>query len=336
MNRRAFVALSGAALVGLPRVARATGGVDIAGPPAQHSMRVLLASGSFASPQPVDAWHFAWDGRTYRGTFSTVRLDDGRTGLLDTLPLDAYLYGVVSKEVSPSWAPAAQQAQSIVARTFALGRQRPAKPYDVVASESDQQYGGIESESVTGRAAVDATAGVVVTFANAPARVAYSSCCGGKTADAGDVWKTPYPYLGGVLDPHCAGTPNYAWRIELPMSIVEGAFGAQLSTIGALRSVGLAGASDAADRPRVIDFVGASSTFATTPSTFRASLGANVIRSTFVRDIALGRESLTLSGTGRGHGVGMCQWGSRVMADTGSTAQEIVAFYFPGTSFGSA
>jgi stage II sporulation protein D len=330
------MALSGAALVGLPRVARATGGIDVAGPAAQHSMRVLLASEPFAPAQPLDAWHFGWDGRTYRGTFSTVRLEDGRMGLVNVVPLDAYLYGVLSKEVSPSWSPGAQQAQAIVARTFALGRLRPAKPYDIVASEGDQRYAGIESESVSGRAAIDATGGIIVTYGNAPARVAYSSCCGGKTADAAAVWKTPYPYLAGVLDPHCFGTPNYTWQIEVPWTLVQSAFGAQLSALGALRSVGLAGASDPTDRPRTIDFMGTTSTFETTPPALRVSLGATLVRSTFVRTIALepGNELLSLSGTGRGHGVGMCQWGARVMGDAGATAQDIISFYFPGTSFG--
>lgn len=332
------MALSGVALVGLPRAARATGGIDVAGAATPHLMRVLLASGSFAAPQPLDAWHFAWDGRTYRGTFFTVRLDDGRDGLVNAVPLDAYLYGVMSKEMSPSWPAAAQQAQAIVSRTYALGRLRPAKAYDVVASESDQQYSGIESESIAGRAAIDATAGVVVTFAGAPARVAYSSCCGGKTADAADVWKTPVPYLVGVVDPHCVGTPNYAWRVEVPLALVRSALGAQLAAAGALRSVALAGANGPDDRPRLVDFVGDAATFALTPAALRAAVGATVVRSTFLRDAALmpGNDAVALAGTGRGHGVGMCQWGARVMADAGTTAAAIVAFYFPGTSLGRA
>jgi stage II sporulation protein D len=301
-------------------------------------MRVLLASGSFAAPQPLDAWHFAWDGRTYRGTYDIVRLDDGQSGLVNAVPLDAYLYGVMSKEMSPSWSPAAQQAQAIVSRTYALGRLRPAKAYDVVASESDQQYSGIESESIQGRAAIDATAGIIVTFAGAPARVAYSSCCGGKTADAADAWKTRVPYLVGVLDPHCVGTPNYSWRVEVPMSLVQSAFGPQLAAVGALRSIALAGANGPDDRPRALNFVGDAATYTVTPAALRSALGATVVRSTFLREAALvpGNEAAALAGTGRGHGVGMCQWGARVMADAGTRASDIIAFYFPGTSLGRA
>ncbi len=337
MDRRAFLALVGTALVVSPRVARATGGLDIAGSAAQHRMRVLLASGTFEAPHPLDAWHFAWRERTYRGTYLIASLPDGRDGLVNVLPLDAYLAGVLSREVSPSWSPAAQEAQAIVARTYALGKLRPANIYDVVASESDQRYDGIEGESVEGRAAVDATAGVVVTYADAPAHVAYSSCCGGRTADSGDVWNTPYPYLRGVVDPNCASSPGYAWQIELARGALDGAFGAALSGIGALRTVEL-DSGDPSRRPRGIRFVGDLATFEATPNKFRASLGTSVVRSTFVRDVALRNNGATIavSGTGRGHGVGLCQWGARELGERGASAQDIVAFYFPGTSFGRA
>lgn len=335
MKRRAFIGATAAALVASRRLARATGGLDIADSAAQHDMRVLLATGSFAPGRQLDAWHFAWRGRSYRGTFAAVTLPDGRGALVNTLPLDAYLYGVLSKEVSASWPAAAQQAQAIASRTYALGKLRPAKPFDIVAGESDQAYGGIESETVEGRAAVDATGGIIATYRDAPARIVYSACCGGRTANAGDVWDTPYAYLTSIVDPYCAGTPSFAWQTDIGVDAVAGAFRAQLASIGSLRAVEVH-ADDPGGRPRSIDFVGSSSTFETTPSAFRASLGPSVVRSAFVRAATLQRDGtmLSLSGTGRGHGVGMCQWGARVMGERGHTPLDIVAFYFPGTAFG--
>jgi len=337
MERRAFVTLAGAALVGFPRVACATGGLDIAAPESQHTVRVLLASGAFEAPQPVDSWRFAWSGRTFRGSFGIVVLPDGRPGLVNTLPLDAYLYGVLSKEVAASWAPGAQQAQAIVARTYVLSKLRPEGTYDVVAGQGDQIYGGIESETVEGRASVDATAGTIVTFGGLPAHVAYSACCGGRTADAADVWKTPVPYLTSIADPHCAGTPGFAWQVELPFGTVAGAFGAQLAGIGALRSVDVR-VDDPAARPRAIAFVGTASTFETTPAVFRTAVGSSLIRSAFVRQVAVeaGGTSLAVRGTGHGHGVGLCQWGARVMGGQGAAAADIVSFYLPGTALGRA
>ena len=340
-TRRSFLASAGAlglfaSVAGLRGVARATGGLDVGDAAERHDVRVLLATGAYPPATLVDAWHFAWNDRTYRGTFATVRLPDGRDGLVNVVPLDAYLYGVLSSEVSASWAASSQQAQAIVSRTYALDKLRPGKPFDVTAGDVDQHYGGIESETVEGRAAVDATAGVIATFDARPAHVAYSACCGGRTAAAGDVWSTPYAYLPSIADPHCVGTPNFSWQVDVATADLRGALSGELATIGSLRSVQLI-ADAPQDRPRAIAFVG-DTTIETPVAAFRSAVGASVVRSTFVRAAsydAVARR-LSLSGTGRGHGVGMCQWGARVLGDAGASAQAIVAFYFPGTSCGRA
>jgi SpoIID/LytB domain protein len=36
-------------------------------------------------------------------------------------------------------------------------------------------------------------------------------------------------------------------------------------------------------------------------------------------------------GGGNGHGVGMCQWGARGMAEENFSYREILAFYYPGS-----
>ena len=65
-------------------------------------------------------------------------------------------------------------------------------------------------------------------------------------------------------------------------------------------------------------------------------LGADTIRSTWIRQLSLDAAhrppQVTIEGAGRGHGVGLCQWGARAMAAAGATAPTILAFYFPGTS----
>ncbi len=337
LSRRAFLAASvGAATTAmLPRRAWATGGLDVGDEAVVlHQMRVLLASGDFAVPQQLDAWHFSWNGGTYRGTSAIVMLPTGHKGLVNTLPLDAYLYGVLSREVGASWAASAQQAQAIVARTYALHKLRPDRPYDVTAGDADQNYGGIASETLAGRAAVDATGGVIMTYGGLPAHVAYSSCCGGRTADAGDVWGTPYPYLVSVPDPNCVGTPNFDWQADIPADTLERALGTGLASIGPLEAVTLQ-ADAPEDRPRAIDFTGTAN-FTTPVEHFRMAVGPAIVRSTFLHSAALNRNgtALTLAGTGHGHGVGLCQWGARNLGEAGATAAQIIAFYFSGTSFG--
>ncbi len=48
---------------------------------------------------------------------------------------------------------------------------------------------------------------------------------------------------------------------------------------------------------------------------------------------ATASSSWTFSGLGFGHGVGTSQYGARAMADRGRTAQQILAFYYRGTTY---
>jgi SpoIID/LytB domain protein len=43
----------------------------------------------------------------------------------------------------------------------------------------------------------------------------------------------------------------------------------------------------------------------------------------------------TLEGQGYGHGVGMCQWGAKGMAEQGYSARQILEYFYPGTTLGS-
>jgi stage II sporulation protein D len=336
VRRSAFLASASATLAALaPGAVHATGGLDVGEARTPHEMRVLLASGTFEPIVPIDDWHFTWNGATYRGTAANVTLTDGRAGLVNALPLDAYLYGVVSRELSASWPRGAQESQAIVARTYALGRLRPAQAYDVVASESDQRYGGIAAETVEGRAAVDATAGTIVTYLGAAARVAYGSCCGGHSADAADVWGSGLPYLRGVADPNCAGTPEYRWQLDLPGATLGSALGARFLAIGDVQTVALRD-PDGSGRPAGLVFSGSAGSFDIATRAFRETLGTSVVRSTLLLAVLPRAGGLLVDGGGRGHGVGLCQWGSRMLGAAGWSAGDIVRFYFPGTALGRA
>ena len=132
------------------------------------------------------------NGRPYRGTITALR---DRTGItvVDRLPMEAYLAGVVSAEMGRR-APQEQEAlraQAVVSRTFALrnlGRWA-AQGFDLYASVADQVYGGAASETPEGRVAVEATRGRVLTYGGAPIDAFFYSTCGGRTADGPEVFR---------------------------------------------------------------------------------------------------------------------------------------------------
>jgi stage II sporulation protein D len=67
---------------------------------------------------------------------------------------------------------------------------------------------------------------------------------------------------------------------------------------------------------------------------FRRMLGYDTFKSTLFA-VAVDSHAAHFSGRGYGHGVGMCQWGAKGMAEQGYTARQILEFYYPGTVLGT-
>mgnify|MGYP001069097511 FL=1 len=67
-------------------------------------------------------------------------------------------------------------------------------------------------------------------------------------------------------------------------------------------------------------------------SDLRIALGSTKMRSTLITSLRAQEGKLVMAGTGYGHGVGMSQWGAYGMAQAGSTAEEIVTYYFKDVS----
>jgi stage II sporulation protein D len=299
-----------------------------------QALRVLLGRGE---AQPLDAQTFVFAGRRYRGSFTYT--PEGE--VVSTVPLEDYLCSVVSREMPHSWPSAALQVQAIAARTYVLQRSNPRRSYDLVPSEADQVYTGIDAEQPQTTAAVEATAGQVLRFGSGFAQIAYSSCCGGHTESNAGAWGGALlPYLGGVVCPYCTASPWYAWKQSVPMERVASALTRELGTIGDLQSAAL-DAPDGSGRAQFWMFSGAGGTQRVKASDVRKALGARTVPSLLVRRLSTDAPptqappTLAIEGGGLGHGVGLCQWGARGMALTGADARAILAFYFPGTEIGN-
>ncbi|MDQ2871627.1 MAG: SpoIID/LytB domain-containing protein [Candidatus Eremiobacteraeota bacterium] len=326
MRRAHFVAGAFAAVTLIGKRAIADPQFDPASPSDVQSLRVLLGRGS---AQPLDAGTFLYEGRRYRGTFS--RTADG--SIVSVVPLEAYLYSVVPREMPRSWPAQALQAQAIAARTYVLQRSNPQRDYDVVPSEADQVYTGIDAESLETSGAVDATAGQVLRYDNEFAQIVYSSCCGGHTEASSDAWNgPPIAYLRGVACAYCTDSPWYRWTKSVPLSTMRERFGDRFDAIGTPQRIGV-DQVDASGRARTIRIDGDTGSLQIKAADFRRALGSRTVPSLLLHRIALD-GTLTLEGGGLGHGVGLCQWGARGAAQTGMTARGILAVYFPGTAIG--
>jgi len=169
---------------------------------------------------------------------------NGKTGLtiVNTLPIEHYLYGVIAKEMSPGWHIEALKAQAVAARTYALYNlnKHQGDDYDVCATTDCQVYGGRESEVPQVIKAVDDTAGQVIMAQDKVIPAYFHSSSGGYTENSENVWGTTYEsYLRGVVD-YDQNSPQYKWEKKLTANELKTAINKAGCTIGTLKVIELA------------------------------------------------------------------------------------------------
>ena len=158
-----------------------------------------------------------------------------RLAIINSVRLqDEYLWGI--GEVPSSWPAQALEAQAIASRTYAYSKSnkiRTACDCHLYATISDQNFAGYSKESEPRfgeiwKAAVNRTAGMVVTHSGKPITAYFSSSSGGTTETSEHAWGTATPYTLSVPDSasvDIAFNPRFAsWTREIPQAIVAQAF----------------------------------------------------------------------------------------------------------------
>jgi stage II sporulation protein D len=125
------------------------------------------------------------EGRRYRGRIEVFLNDRGTLNVVNELPLEQYLRGVVPREMGPAVFDEleALKAQAVAARTYAIANLAEFRDegYDICATPRCQVYGGMDDEHPLSDRAVAETAGEIVVFDGVPIDALYSSTCGGHT-----------------------------------------------------------------------------------------------------------------------------------------------------------
>src|SRR5262245_21964033 len=154
----------------------------------------------------------ALDGKPYRGQL-VIKASGGKLRAINSVPLEQYVYGVVPVEIGSSGPARALKAQAVAARTYALAVKRSGGDFDLYPDIRSQSYGGASVETSATDAAVDATAGRVITYKGKVITAYYFASSGGRTASVQDVWlgSSPVPYLVSVSDPYDNACPEHTW-----------------------------------------------------------------------------------------------------------------------------
>jgi SpoIID/LytB domain protein len=151
------------------------------------------------------------NGRAFRGTFELAADDAGDMVVVNTVSTHDYLASVVGSEEPSSWETEALASQAIAARTYLYTHLAKHKSYDLEGDTRDQEYDGTANEDARTRAAVERTAGLVVTYAGAPIEALYSANAGGITEDSETVFANALPYLRSVPSPGDEVAKDSSW-----------------------------------------------------------------------------------------------------------------------------
>ncbi len=297
---------------------------------------------------PLELWPWNGEGRrgvaTRMGIFpGKLRLEAGDTGfrVINEVPLEIYLEGVLLAEMGPQFPIEALKAQAVAARTYALRTllHRPVfASFHLHGDVRHQAYRGAPAPERI-RKAVRETRGEVLMEGDSLAVLFYHANCGGVLADGRDVFGVDRPYLRarpdlwrGVLVCEYATREVEAlrwfsrrerWHAFVPRAWLSRAFG--VGEIRALRVVGR-GPSGRVNRLRIEGDRGVRTVEG--QHAVRRFLGRSLPSTLFrVREAP---EGIWLVGWGYGHGVGMCQVGAGGMAALGASYREILEHYYPG------
>jgi stage II sporulation protein D len=159
---------------------------------------IVMAAGARVRIEPPAA-PLEMDGHTYRGALEVFGNARHTLTVVNELPLEEYLRGVVPNELNPTafGEIEALKAQAVAARTYVyrnLG-QFQNEGYDVCSTDACQVYLGALSEDALATQAIVETRGIVATYDGKPINALYTSTCGGRTEDAEIIFNEKVPYL---------------------------------------------------------------------------------------------------------------------------------------------
>ncbi len=183
----------------------------------------------------------------YRGTLQVMVTSSGTLNVVNTLPMESYLRGVVPSEMPSTWPVEALKSQAIASRSYAAYALHPGTgTFDVYDDTRSQVYHGYLGEKSTTDSAISATAGqVVVTSTGTIADTLYHSSDGGWTennenvftSSTGAITAGKVSYLRGVSDRAPDGSsydkasPYATWStLSYSLSAIQAIFAADSRT----------------------------------------------------------------------------------------------------------
>ena len=295
----------------------------------------------------------------YRGSL-TIYKDENGLRLVNTLPLEEYLYGVVPSEMPATYPGEALKAQAVCARTYACVQMMNSSLENLGAQVDDSvsyQVYQNSGEAEAASQAVRETAGEILLNNGSPINAYYFSTSHGKTS-TDQVWaaSAPSSYLQSVECTYDSQEPWYQWEVDLSLGKilenVQGMFegvssvsgvetGEEENDSGVLK---LVIHTDQGDKEIHSEYdirtALAPKGLSITRQDGSQVMGSSLLPSAYftlqeLRDEKGGLTGYKVLGGGYGHGVGMSQNGAKGMADAGKNYQEILTYFYKDVEIGN-
>lgn len=293
----------------------------------------------------------------------------GKLAVSTPIALEDYLKGVVPSEIYASDPGEALKAQAVAARSetlFGLGFSSAADPYDICSDQHCQAYRGVDQRDPRTDAAVDATRGLVLKHGRTILNAVYSDTCGGHSESLEKIWSLPpnpamrgrpdlppetlakmdlmnseqdlAKFLAGAPPAYCARGKNgsskvFRWKVTKDVD--------QLTTlvnkrykIGRLQGLVPLDRGHSGRMRRLLAIGSKGEAVIYKELSIRQALGGlnSGMFSIHPEKTSKGAvHAFTFRGGGWGHGVGLCQSGSRARAEDGHTFQQILGHYYGGS-----
>jgi stage II sporulation protein D len=274
-----------------------------------------------------------WNGRDYPGRLELVRNGEG-FAIVTEMPLEEYLAGVLRWEVGERWPLQALMAQAIVARTYAAYHRtsNAGRAYHIVASMAHQGYAGLVPNASPIWDAIKETVGQVLLWEGELFPAFYHTESGGFTEDPRAVFAVRgLPALKPVVCPFSAGSPHYYWSLDLRLSDLAEVLRRADVAIGQVQAIEVTERTMSL-RASTVTIQGTRGSVRLRGNDFRRIVGYDTLKSTLFA-VAVDGTVARFAGRGYGHGVGLCQWGAKGMAEQAYSARQILEYYYPGTTF---
>ncbi len=274
---------------------------------------------------------FKVDGKTYRHAIKIWREENGTLSVVNIVGIEDYLKGVLPSEMTATWPLEALKAQAVASRTYALFKAIEKKQERSVLSRDilSQVYGGKGAEHAATNRAVDATAGEILTYRGKIFPAYFHSTCGGKTTRADYQWRVEeHPVLQGVECSFCRSSKHYRWSSSMKIAEIQRRLRKQGVPVKEIHRIALADL-DASGRARVVEVEDGKNTFRINSNDFRLWMDPMHIKSTLINAVDWEGDSVRFRGKGWGHGVGLCQFGAKGLAELGYNYRQILDHYYP-------